>query len=941
MAAITWKNPVSGDWDVASNWSTDTVPTSADDVTISGTSPFSVTISCADEANSLTLNGSLAALIENTGSLTMAGALTVDAGLASLNQANTIGSVTISGGVVAFGNAGALGSGAVSVAGGELLSTTNQALANPLIFSGTSTIAAARGTTLTENASSYVVASGASVNIGTVAADGVIDWMTNDDDVNNLHFSYTVNVNAGTLVAGDANLSLLIGGPHKATVEGGATVDLNGFSTIIQALSGAGAIINSGAAATLDLDSNNTFLGSISGPLSVIMDGAQILGGANSYTGSTTIDQADLLQLGLGGATGSIGGGAISIGLEGNLAIDRNNAVALTNSVSGVGALQQIGTGVTSINTANSYSGGTTISAGTLAIGNGAALGGGTVTLKGGELLGTATETVGNPIAFSPAGGTTTLAAADGTVLTLTGNINVATGGTIDIGAPGQDGQVTWSGEPAGIVSDVRLDVLGGLLAAGSSGLSSALADFVETSVQGGATLDWSGETGEINNLRGSGVVTNTGVQQTLVLAGQTKFSGALVGALSVRFEGDASLAGSKSYSGDTILDGPITVMNSGTYGMVACQNIEGSPASSFINGGLFDKTGGGVSDVTSNFVNNGALNVLSGSISFSGGFTNNGVIHGLVTQSDGVTTISAAVPSDFTGAGSSDILWQSTNGQAAIWNMKGTGVVGGGPVSPNPGPNWKAVGSGDFNGDGIADILWQNANGQASIWEMNGNTVIGSGPVSPNPGPAWKAVGTGDFNGDGLADILWRDTSTGQASIWEMNRNTVIGGGPVKPGPGPGWEAVGAGDFDGDVRSDILWRNGDGQVAIWQMNGTQITGAGILTQNPGSSWQFVGTGDFNNDGFDDIVFQNRNSGQVSIWEMGGSSVNGGGIVSANPGASWRAVGVGDYYGDGYSDILFQNTSGQASIWEMNGTNIIAGGPVSPNPGSSWRAVPT
>jgi len=35
MTAIIWANPANGDWDVAANWSTDTVPTSADDVTIS------------------------------------------------------------------------------------------------------------------------------------------------------------------------------------------------------------------------------------------------------------------------------------------------------------------------------------------------------------------------------------------------------------------------------------------------------------------------------------------------------------------------------------------------------------------------------------------------------------------------------------------------------------------------------------------------------------------------------------------------------------------------------------------------------------------------------------------------------------------------------------------------------------------------------------------
>jgi hypothetical protein len=77
-----------------------------------------------------------------------------------------------------------------------------------------------------------------------------------------------------------------------------------------------------------------------------------------------------------------------------------------------------------------------------------------------------------------------------------------------------------------------------------------------------------------------------------------------------------------------------------------------------------------------------------------------------------------------------------------------------------------------DFNGDSLSDILWQNTSGQASIWEMNGNSLIGGGAVSPNPGPAWKEIGTGDFNGDGHADILFQNTSSGQASIWEMRQH-------------------------------------------------------------------------------------------------------------------------------------------------------------------------
>jgi FG-GAP-like repeat len=185
-------------------------------------------------------------------------------------------------------------------------------------------------------------------------------------------------------------------------------------------------------------------------------------------------------------------------------------------------------------------------------------------------------------------------------------------------------------------------------------------------------------------------------------------------------------------------------------------------------------------------------------------------------------------------GGNSSDILWQNTDGQAAIWEMNGTGLTGGGAVSPNPGPAWQAIGTGDFYDNSLSDILWQSTSGQVSIWEMNGTNIVGGGPVSPNPGPSWKAIGTGDFNHDGHSDILWQNTSTGQASIWEMNGTALIGGGPVSPNPGPSWKAIGTGDFNADGHSDILWQSTSGQVSIWEMDGNKLIGGGSVSPNPG-----------------------------------------------------------------------------------------------------------
>ena len=223
---------------------------------------------------------------------------------------------------------------------------------------------------------------------------------------------------------------------------------------------------------------------------------------------------------------------------------------------------------------------------------------------------------------------------------------------------------------------------------------------------------------------------------------------------------------------------------------------------------------------------------------------------------------------------------------------MNGDTLTGGGPVSPNPGTAWKAIGTGDFDGDGHSDILWQNASsGQASIWEMNGNTRTGGGPVSPNPGPTWTAIGSGDFNHDGHSDILWQNKSTGQASIWEMNGNALIGGGPVSPNPGPAWKAIGTGDFNDDDHSDILFQN---------TSSGQALDLGNERQHADRRWarEPQCRADLECD-------RNRRLQRRRLRRH----------PSSKP------------------------SSGQASIWEMNGTTLIGGGPVSPNPGANWRAV--
>lgn len=96
--------------------------------------------------------------------------------------------------------------------------------------------------------------------------------------------------------------------------------------------------------------------------------GTLILIADNSYTGGTTISEGTL-QLGDGGTTGSVKGDIIN---NATLAVNRSGEYILEGKVSGSGNLLQHGSGITLILMGeNTYSGGTTINAGTLQLGNG------------------------------------------------------------------------------------------------------------------------------------------------------------------------------------------------------------------------------------------------------------------------------------------------------------------------------------------------------------------------------------------------------------------------------------------------------------------------------------------------------------------------------------------------------------------------------------------
>ena len=187
-------------------------------------------------------------------------------------------------------------------------------------------------------------------------------------------------ISGGTLSLGSANA---IGTSGTITFSGGTlqftssnTTDYSSrFST---AANQAYNINTNGQSVTLA-----SALTSSGGTLQKVGSGTLTLMGSNTYTGGTTISEGTL-QLGSGTVNGSIKG---NITDNATLVFARSSGKGYTYSgvISGSGMVTKTGSGTVSLTGANTYSGGTTITAGTLSLSGASDCTGGTQ-LDGGEL---------------------------------------------------------------------------------------------------------------------------------------------------------------------------------------------------------------------------------------------------------------------------------------------------------------------------------------------------------------------------------------------------------------------------------------------------------------------------------------------------------------------------------------------------------------------------
>ncbi|MFO1529898.1 MAG: autotransporter-associated beta strand repeat-containing protein [Kiritimatiellia bacterium] len=132
--------------------------------------------------------------------------------------------------------------------------------------------------------------------------------------------------------------------------------------------------------------------------------GTLILTGGNGYSGATAINSG-VLQIGDGGATGTLGAGAVTDNAA--LVIKRSNALTIATGITGSGTLSQSGAGTTTLTGANTYAGTTYVSQGSLII-DGSTASAGLIDVSAGATLGGGGSggavSVANDGIFSPGG---------------------------------------------------------------------------------------------------------------------------------------------------------------------------------------------------------------------------------------------------------------------------------------------------------------------------------------------------------------------------------------------------------------------------------------------------------------------------------------------------------------------------------------------------------
>ncbi len=460
-------------------------------VNVVGTQSFdTLQFSATTGGTGYTLNGGFLAFNPASGT---AATINVDSGVST-----TISSVLQDGGT---------GSGLTKAGNGTLTLTgvntyTGATTINgggTLALSGAGSIGTSSGVT---GDGTFDVSAATAASVKSLTGSGRVVLGSNDLNINNATGTFSgvisgaggVNVAAGTqaltaasnytgatTVAAGGTLSL--SGQGRITTSSGLTAngtfDVSAAGApIINSLAGSGQVLLGGKTLVIN-NAAGTFSGAINGTGGILVSGGtQVLSGANTFTGTAVTNTGATLQIGDGGAGGSI---VSDINNHGALVFNRAGNLTYSGEISGDGAVSQVGSGTLTLTTDHSTAAAVTIGTGsTLQLGNGGTTGwiGGTVGYLGSIANnGALVYNRSNDVTYAGVvSGNGTLTQAGTGKLTLTGDNSQFTGATsVTSGTTYVNGQLggnvnVGTGGTLGGSGEVKGDVVvDGTLSAGNS----------------------------------------------------------------------------------------------------------------------------------------------------------------------------------------------------------------------------------------------------------------------------------------------------------------------------------------------------------------------------------------------------------------------------------------------------------------------------------------
>ncbi|ULU24216.1 autotransporter-associated beta strand repeat-containing protein [Dyella terrae] len=572
----------------------------------------STAITQAASAGSITLNSGSAIALANTGN-------------------NFTGALSATGTAISLYNASNLTLGAINASGPLLLCSGGN-----IVQTGTGFIATPRMAGTSTGAMTLTSSNNSIAQLSNIAANGFS--LTNGSAL-----SVVGHVDGGS------------GGTSVSTTSG--TLDISPASTVG---TGTGTVAL-GAAGALSIE------GAVNGnAVTLNAAGNTVLAGTMSASGAsgTTINSGTL-QVGSGGTTGTLTGNVTN---NTGLIFNHSDNVSYAGAISGSGSLTQQGTGILTLTGDNTYSGVTTINAGTLALtGSGSIASSSIVNVASSGTLDISTTTSGASISSLGGSGNVTLGQQSLTLTAVNGPFYGVISGT---------GGLTVLNGPIFLTGN---NTYTGLTTIGSAGFVWVGGGGQTGSIMGDVANDGAFEFDLTSNYTYGGIVSGAGqlVLQgtgTVTLTGINTYSGfTWIGT------GTLALSGSGSIANSSFVDVNDSVFDiSGTTAGASITSLtdNGSVVLGQRTLTLNNASGDANSNFSGTISGSGGVALQNGTETFSGVNTYSGItaINGGTLALSGSGSIASSSDVNVASAGTLDIS-TTTNG-ASISSLDGSGNI-------------------------------------------------------------------------------------------------------------------------------------------------------------------------------------------------------------------------------------------------------------------------